>query len=267
MEVFVEALGVVVVDVVIALEEALYGCAELIGKRIRDGGRGECGVEGLDGVAQRPRGSRQTFRPTILRATEGALVPSGAIELTQTCCVLSPLRVTINALWRSLANCSSAVSVFCVWRWDAWSVEAKINVTCEYSQFQAVLGMPLFMQVQSGEPKFLTAGMRGVMDEGTDEQQAEDVYCHALQRTLWCFCGSIASHMRGAIDDPRRRAKRNKVLLPAPKMLSWPVEVKVPRYWPRRGKCSCHIYWDWLYFSARTVSTVSTVSIRVLAVS
>jgi hypothetical protein len=31
VEVFVEALGVVVVDVVIALEEALYGRAKLIG--------------------------------------------------------------------------------------------------------------------------------------------------------------------------------------------------------------------------------------------
>jgi hypothetical protein len=95
----VEALRVVVVDVVIALEEALYRCAELVGERIWGGGRRKGGVEGLDDLAHRARGRRQTSRPTILRATGGALVPSGADKLTQTCCVLSPLRVTINALW------------------------------------------------------------------------------------------------------------------------------------------------------------------------
>jgi hypothetical protein len=41
--------------------------------------------------------------------------------------------------------------------------------------------------------------------------------------------GSIASYMRGAIDGPRRRAKRNNVSLPTPKMLSLLVEVTVPR--------------------------------------
>jgi hypothetical protein len=49
----VEALGVVVVDVVITLEEVLDGGADLIGQGVGDGGGGKGGVESLDGLSHR----------------------------------------------------------------------------------------------------------------------------------------------------------------------------------------------------------------------
>jgi hypothetical protein len=85
-----------------------------------------------------------------------------------------------------------------------------------------------------GSQSFLTAGMRGVVNEGPTSDSRRSS-CHTHHIYSICFCGSIASHMRGAIDYPRRRAKRNNVLLSDTKMPSWPVEVKV-RCWPRHAQ-------------------------------
>lgn len=53
VEVFVEAVRVVVVNVMVALEESVYGCAELVGERARNGGGREGGIERLERLAHR----------------------------------------------------------------------------------------------------------------------------------------------------------------------------------------------------------------------
>jgi hypothetical protein len=75
VEVFVEAVGVVVVDVMVAVEEGVYGCAKFVGQRVGHGVGREGGIEGLEGLAHRPGGVSQRRRGGCGRALESACLP------------------------------------------------------------------------------------------------------------------------------------------------------------------------------------------------
>jgi hypothetical protein len=60
--------------------------------------------------------------------------------------------------------------------------------------------------------------MRGVMDEGPTNDRQTVQLAPVQECSMVLLCGSIASHMHGVIDDPRRRAKRNNFFLPDTKM-------------------------------------------------
>jgi hypothetical protein len=82
VEIIVEALGVVVVNVVIALEEGVYGGIELVGQRVGHGRGREGGIQSFQGLAHRPaRVSGAATRPDIGAAAYPDMILS---------CCLSP---------------------------------------------------------------------------------------------------------------------------------------------------------------------------------
>jgi hypothetical protein len=74
------------------------------------------------------------------------------------------------------------------------------------------------MQVRSGEPKLFESGSAwgDMVDEGPANGHPMLQWPRLLTVARGCFCGTMASAMRGAIDQPQRRAKtKSHVSLPA----------------------------------------------------